>query len=242
MKNLLVAPIIVATLGASSFALAGGPDNMNQAPATGSVVFGVDAGAAWAPALPLQDIGVTHTGQLGHDTYTKDSSSENHLVLGAHAGYMYNVMPKLAVGLEMGYLHLGQNQIKASEALLNNNYTYKVSQQLVSLLPTINYNVYNGLGVFAQAGPALVFQKDDFASTVPGATEEQSFHKVEGLVGAGVDYNIHNVILSVEYDHLFGKKPAASDVTQGANGATQFSKNIYSSNMVLAGVGYALPV
>jgi hypothetical protein len=98
------------------------------------------------------------------------------------------------------------------------------------------------MGVFAQVGPALVFQKDDFASTVPGDSAKKNFHKVEGLVGAGVDYNIQNIIVSVAYDHLFGNKPSSTDVTQNSNGDTQFAKGTYSANIVLGSVGYALPL
>lgn len=244
MKNLLVAPIIVATLGASSFALAGGPDDMGQQPVThnGQVVIGVDGGYAWGRTMKAQPW--NQSGLLGQGTYAKDSAKEGHFVIGGHVGYLYNVMPKLAIGAQLGYLHLGQTNVKASETLgpVSDSYNFKVNQQLIDLLATVQYDVYNGLSVFGQAGPAFVMQADNFDSTVAGASKKKNINKVEPMIGAGVSYNYNNVIVSVAYDHLFGDKPSTTDVTQRANGTPKFSKNTYSANVVLGSIGYSLPV
>jgi hypothetical protein len=244
MKKLLVAPIIVATLGASSFALAGGPDDMNQPAAhNGSVVLGVDGGYVWGRALKAQPF--DQSSLLGESSYTKDSATEKHYAFGGHVGYMYNVLPKLAIGAQAGYLYLGQTNVKASESLgpVSSSYNFKVNQQIVDLLATAQYNVYQGLGVFAQAGPAIVLQKDALDSTdATNAHDSKKIHKFEPMVGAGLSYNFDNVIVSVAYDHVFGKKPSTTDVTRNTDGSPKFTKNTYSSNIILGSVGYSLPV
>ena len=188
MKKLLVAPVIVATLGVSSFALAGGPDDMGQSAAThnSQVIVGVDGGYAWGRAMQTQswDQGAL----LGQGVYTKNSAKEGNFTIGGHVAYLYTVMPKLAVGAQLGYLHLGQTNVKATETLgpVSDSYNFKVNQQLIDLLATVQYDVYNGLNVFAQAGPAFVMQADNFDSTVAGASQKKNINKVEPMIGAGV--------------------------------------------------------
>lgn len=243
MKKYLIAPVVAATLAASGFAVAGGPDNMAAPqPAAAHVVVGVDGGYVWGRPMKVQPY--NQGGIVGLGTFVKDSANEGHYAVGGHVAYLYNVMPKFAIGGQLGYLYLGRSNIKATESVgpVSDTYDFKVNEQLVDLLATAQYNVFGHMDVFGQFGPALVMQTNNFSNTFAGASSKKTIVKVEPMIGAGVAYNINNMVVSVAYDHLFGKKPSTTDVTQTATGGTHFANNTYSANMILGSVGYSLPV
>lgn len=243
MKNLLVAPIVVATLAASGFALAGGQDDVQAPAAISHVSVGFDGGYSWGRAIPAQ------VGVLQGNPFNKTSATENHGVYGGHVGYQYTVMPKLAVGAEVGYLHLAQTDVKAQDPIITaNSYDYAIKQQMITFLATAHYDVFNGFGAFVKAGGAYVMQDDNFKYFDTPAVQDRTLsvdkkiHAVRPLVGAGVDYNFDNVVVGVSYEHLFGATPSSKDVADNNFVIKNADKKVYGANMVLGSIGYQLPL
>lgn len=245
MKKLIAAPVIVATLAASSFALAGGPDNMApmQSEKQGKVSIAFDGGYAWGRSVKAQN------GVLQGNPFVKTSGNERHAVLGAHVGYQFEVMPKLGVGAEVGYLHLGSTDVTAQNPVYSDNsYDYQIKQQMLTFLATANYNLYKGLDAVVKAGGAYVWQDNNFTYyDSPSVTDRNlsasnKLKKVRPLIGVGLSYNFHNFVVGVTYDHLFGVQPSSKEVADQDFTIKDTNKKIYSANIVMGSIGYALPI
>lgn len=258
MKKLLVAPIIVATLGASSFALAGGPDDMSQPAANyGEVTMGADLGYSWADAPANQTY--WNQGILSPFNQFKNKTTGG-FAWGGHVGYRYEVMPALRIGIEGGYLNLAKTENDGTGSPEGtpgdiDTYNYTIKDQVATLLATADYRFFDHYDVFAKFGPALVWQKSvfnyyDLAGTVQNSdlSTSKRIHAIKPFLSVGVGYNIHNFEISVAYDRLFGAATSSKDVVEkdrpgaAVGGFSDIKKRVYSQNVVLGSIGYSLPV
>ena len=230
MKKYTLTLVAAATLIASGAIVA--------KPTTG-LTLGVDGGYALSTAVQAQK------GVLQNNPFKKTSSNQNHIVIGAHAAYSLPVTDSLSAGVEAGYLHLGSSSVKAVDPVdTPNSYKYTVSQQMITMLATAHYDVMDNIGVFAKAGGAYIFQDNDFKYFDTPAAQDRTLSvddKLKGfrpMAAAGVDYNVDNILLSLSYNHVFGKKQSSNEVVDNNFVIKNSNKKLYGSNMILAGIGY----
>jgi opacity protein-like surface antigen len=224
MKKVVLTATTLLALGVASFAMAGEVEQIS-APShpTGAYIGGAFGwGALSTPSSILSDDVINFFG------ITNMKNQANGASFRANAGYMLNVNPALALGVEAGYTYLPDSQYSYNFAFSGLNVvTY--SDYVIDALAVGKYYVNDQVNLFAKAGAAYVNQKFRQLNVDTDTPNPINSHKWMPEVAVGAGYALtQNIEANITYSHGFGNKNIQSNP----------SAKVPSFNSVLFGLNY----
>lgn len=235
MKKVLLSTAIVATLGCTTFAMAGGLDAKTQrAMQKGGAYVGADLGYT-DMVLPSS---IVVTDPATNISFANQTNDFKHFTVGAHVGYLAQVSEYFLLGAEVGYQYLPNTRYtfdQTSAGVTTNGISVKYSDYLFNLLAVGKYYVNNQFNVFAKAGIAYVNQKITLSQAAsPNLVSNPSSEKIKPQIAVGLGYNVTpNVEVTAQYSRVFG------DTVEAVSNLNNLkATNIPSSNSYLVGANY----
>ncbi len=262
MNKVILTAAAVLTMGAASFAMAGGLDQTGPSQAKHGGLY-VGGGLGYASTTMPKKIFADNNSLNAFFAANNQKNKFDNFAANAHIGYLFPVTQDFLLGAEFGYNYLPENKytfdVVAPGSGLNPNPilangTIKYSQYSLDFLGVAKYYITDQLNVFGKAGISYVNQKvsQSFANDkalaaafkLPSVSKEKG--KVLPKVAVGLGYNITtNIELTAQYSHTFGSKISqikkGSSLVTGKNNGEQLlvnSSKIPSNNEVLVGVNY----
>ena len=195
------------------------------------------------PALLLSSVAVANAasfngghvyvqGEAGYSELDTDKNinTANHSIggfgYGIRGGYEAAVSGPWSIGLEAGYINLGDSTFGVNPT------QRKIEQQGGDLLATATYHFDNGLNIFGKAGGAYISQKTTLAGVNLGSKD-----KFLPELAAGMGYDVNkNVTLTATVNHIFGDSVNATTIANTA--VITPVTSVASSTSVLAGIKF----
>ncbi len=259
MKKVILTAAAALTLGAASFAMAGGLDQTGPSQAKHGGLY-VGGGLGYASTTLPKKIFTDDNTLTSLFQAVNQANKFDNFAATVHMGYLFSVTQNFLLGAEFGYTYLPENKYTFDLQTLANpsikpdvTGTIKYNTQYsLDLLGVAKYYVTNEFNVFGKAGISYVNQEviQSFAGQVSPGILTKKLTKKKGKVlpklAVGIGYDIApNVELTAEYSHTFGDKihqvGKGSQIVDSKFVNEQLlvdASKIPSNNEVLVGVNY----